>query len=119
MVWFGGATMGSFVWNASADPIKNRVMGMVMTLSGRNIKGKHNNQPIVSICGEKESGEVARGGWVRGETLSRRLRCLMERSKIYKNTIHGGIYWPPIVKLKHNNQPKTGNRDGGEHRGDI
>ncbi len=62
MVWFGRATAGSFVWNANRDPIKNRVMGMVLALSGQNIKGKHNNQPIVSICGGRESREVVRGG---------------------------------------------------------
>jgi hypothetical protein len=42
-----------------------------------------------------------------------------EQRKKYKNIIHGGIYWSPIGKPKHNNQPKTGGRDGGEHGGDI
>jgi hypothetical protein len=36
-----------------------------------------------------------------------------------KNTIHGGIYWLPIGRPKHNNQPKTGGQDGGEHGGDM
>ncbi len=40
-------------------------------------------------------------------------------AKNIKNTIHGGIYWLPIGKLKHNNQPKTGGRNGGENVGDI
>jgi hypothetical protein len=47
------------------------------------------------------------------------LGCQIERRKNYKNTIHGGIYWPPIGKPKHNNHSKTGDRDGGEHGGDI
>jgi hypothetical protein len=43
----------------------------------------------------------------------------MKRRKNDKNTIHGGIYWPSVGGLKHNNQPKTGGRDGGEHEGGI
>ncbi len=59
------------------------------------------------------------GGGSRGETLSCCLGRRMERHKNYKNTIHGGIYWPPIGKPKHNNQPKTRDRDRREHGGDI
>ncbi len=44
-------------------PSNNRVMGVALALSGRNLKGQHNNQPRVSIIGESHSGEVARGGW--------------------------------------------------------
>ncbi len=40
-------------------------------------------------------------------------------AKKLKKTIHGGIYWPPIGGPKHNNQPKTGGIDGGEHGGDM
>ncbi len=59
------------------------------------------------------------GGGSRGETLSHCLGHRMEQHKNDKNTIHGGIYRLPIGKPKHNNQPKTGGRDGGEHEGDI
>ena len=59
------------------------------------------------------------GGGARGETLSRHLGRRMEQRKNNKNTIHGGIYRPPIGKPKHNNQPKTGSRGGEENGGDI
>ena len=44
-------------------PSKNRAMGVALTLSGQNLIGRHNNHPSVSISGERESGEVAHGGW--------------------------------------------------------
>ncbi len=72
MVWFGGATSGSFVWNTDAYPIKNRVTGMALALSSQNLTGKHNNQPSVGIGGGSESGEVARGG---GKPMGK--RCLI------------------------------------------
>ena len=43
----------------------------------------------------------------------------MEQRKNNENKIHGGVNWPPIGGPKHNNQPKTGGRDGGEHGGDM
>ncbi len=33
--------------------------------------------------------------------------------------IHHGLNWPPIDHFTHNNQPKTGSRDGGEYEGEI
>ena len=59
------------------------------------------------------------GGGAHGETLSHRLGRRMEQCKNDKNTIHCGIYQPPIGKPKHNNQPKIGGRDGRDHGGDI
>ena len=59
------------------------------------------------------------GGGARGETLSHRFGRQMEQRKNNENKINGGINWPPIGGPKHNNQPKTGNRDGGEHGGDM
>ena len=36
-----------------------------------------------------------------------------------ENKIHGGVNWLPIGGPKHNNQPKTGGHDKGEHGGDM
>ncbi len=43
----------------------------------------------------------------------------MKQRKNNENKVHGGINWPPIGEPKHNNQPKTGGCDGGEHGGDM
>ncbi len=40
-----------------------------------------------------------------------------EKIYIYKNTVYFGR--PPIDNGSHNNQPKTGVRDGGEYREDV
>ena len=71
---FGGALVGSFIWSASAYPIKNRAMGMALALSGRNLKERHNNQP---------SGGHGGGGEHR-ETMSHHLGRQMETWKIIK-----------------------------------
>ncbi len=54
-----------------------------------------------------------------GETLPNRLGRRMELPKNNENNIHGGVNWPPIGKSTHNNKPKTGSRNGGEHGGDM
>ncbi len=59
------------------------------------------------------------GGGVRGETLSHCLGCQMEQLTNNENKIHGGVNQPPIGGPKHNNQPKTGGHNGGEHGGDM
>jgi hypothetical protein len=100
-------------------PSKNRAMGVALALSGQNIKGKHNNQPSVSIVGGRESGEVAHRGWSAWGNTVLLFGTSNGATQNYKNTIHGGIYWLSIGKPKHNNQPKIGVRDGGEHGGDI
>ena len=93
---------------------------MALALSGQHLKGKYNNQPSVGISGGRESGEVAHGGGgAYGETLTHRLRRQIEQPKNNENKIHGGVNWPPIGKPKHNNQRKTGGRDGGQHGGDM
>ena len=48
-----------------------------------------------------------------------RLGHRMEQHKNNENKIHGGVNRPPIGGPKHNNQPKTGVRNGGEHVGDM
>ncbi len=59
------------------------------------------------------------GGGERGETLSHCLGRRMELPKINENNIHGGVIWPPIGKSTHDNQPKTGSRNRGEHEGGM
>jgi hypothetical protein len=39
--------------------------------------------------------------------------------KIYKHEIHHGLRWPSINNGSHNNQPKTGSRDGGKYGGEV
>jgi hypothetical protein len=38
-------------------------MGVALALSGQNLKGKHNNQPLISVRGNLDVEEVACGGW--------------------------------------------------------
>ena len=59
------------------------------------------------------------GGGALEEMLSHRLGRRMEQHKNNENKIQGGVNQPPIGGPKHNNQPKTGGRNIGEHRGDI
>ena len=90
-------------------------MGVALALSGQNLKGKRNNQPSVGISGGRESGEVARGGWSawgNAVPLFGMSNGAMQNNE-YK--IHGGKNWLPIGGPKHNNQPRTGGRDGGYH----
>jgi hypothetical protein len=57
------------------------------------------------------------GGSVHGETLFQRLGRQIERQKIKKHEIHHGLRQPLINNGSHNNQPKTGSRDGGKYGG--
>jgi hypothetical protein len=43
----------------------------------------------------------------------------VEQRKNNENKIHDGINQPTIGGPKHNNQPKIGSRNGGEHGGDM
>ena len=40
-------------------------------------------------------------------------------TKTKKNKIRRGLRWPPIGKKSHNNQPKTGGRNGGDYGGEA
>jgi hypothetical protein len=59
------------------------------------------------------------GGSVHGETLFQRLGRQIERQKIKKHEIHHGLRQPLINNGSHNNQPKTGSRDGGKYGGEV
>ena len=58
------------------------------------------------------------GGGARGGTPSNRLGRRIERQKINENEIQHGLTWPPINDFLHNNQPKTGSRDGEDYGGE-
>jgi len=55
----------------------------------------------------------------RGGTPSNRLGRQIERRKINENEIQHGLRWLPINEIVHNNQPKTGGRDGGDYGGEA
>ena len=59
------------------------------------------------------------GGRAHGETLFQRLGRQIERQKINKHEIHHGLRQPSINNGSHNNQPKTGSRDGGKYGGEV
>ncbi len=59
------------------------------------------------------------GGGAHGEMLSHCLGHRMKLPKINENNIHGGINWQPIGKSTHDNQPRTGSCNRGEHGGDM
>ena len=40
-------------------------------------------------------------------------------TKTKKNKIRRGPRWPPFGKKSHNNQPKTGGRNGGDYGGEA
>ena len=40
-------------------------------------------------------------------------------TKINKHEIHHGLRWPPPNEYTHNNQPKTGDHNGGEYGGKV
>ena len=40
-------------------------------------------------------------------------------NKINKHEIHHDLRQPPINNGSHNNQPKTGSRDGGKYGGEV
>ncbi len=83
---------------------KNRVMGLALALSGRNLNWRHNKQPSVGISSGSDSEEVARGVESVGK---QEILCLGPRMEQHKNNekcIHGDINWPPIGKPTCNNQ---------------
>jgi hypothetical protein len=43
----------------------------------------------------------------------------IDQQKNIKYKIHRGLKWPPVDDYQHNNQPKTGSRNRGEHGGDM
>ncbi len=42
-----------------------------------------------------------------------------KRQKKYRDGLGLGHRWPPIENFTHNNQPKTGSRDGGDYEGEA
>ena len=64
-----------------------------------------------------ERGRVGRRA--QGETPFQHLGRRIERQKINKHEIHHDLRQPSINNGSHNNQPKTGVRDGGEYGEDV
>jgi hypothetical protein len=54
--------VGLFRGQEAAHVKKQRGNGD-LALSGRNLKGRHNNQPKDGVPGKRDIGEVAQGGW--------------------------------------------------------
>ena len=100
------------------NPLKNREGGGALALGGRRLMMQRNNQPKVG--GSSRWYVIAErvGGGARGGTPSNRLGRRIERQKINENEIQHGLTWPPINEFLHNNQPKTGSRDGEDYGGE-
>ena len=81
-----------------------------MALGGRRLVNTRNNQPKV---GGRDRGdfieERVRRRSMGGYTVQSFGAANGRRKK--KSKTHRGLNWPPIGKLTHNNQPKTGGRD--------
>jgi len=89
-------------------------------LDGRRLMGGLNNQPKVVVNGEGGVREETRPGRNMWGSLT---HCLGRRMEVSdeKNREMGwepGRRRPPIKKITHNNQPKTGGRDGGDYEGE-
>ena len=93
--------------------------GGALALGGRRLMMQRNNQPKVG--GSSRWYVIAErvGGGARGGTPSNRLGRRIERQKINENEIQHGLTWPPINEFLHNNQPKTGSRDGEDYGGEA
>jgi len=59
------------------------------------------------------------GGRAHGETWFHQLGRRIDQQKINKHKIHHGLRQLPINNGSHNNQPKSGSRDGGKYGGKV
>jgi hypothetical protein len=96
-------------------------MGGPLALDGRRLMGGHNNQPKVGINGEGGVREETRPGRNVWGTLSHCLGRRMEASDKKKSRDGLGLgHRRPLIKnFTHNNQLKTGSRDGGDYEGEA
>jgi hypothetical protein len=81
---------------------------------------KRNNQPKVSVSGEGiiiEEMQSQRNVWGGRRIIIWRWQIEWQNNKKMKYTIAFGRR--PINNGSHNNQPKTGDRDGGEYGEDV
>jgi len=90
-----------------------------LALGGRRLVGKPNNQPKVGGSVWGDVIEEARWAWSAGGDVIASFRVSNQTMKKQNNKIHRGLKWLPIEKKTHNNQPKTGGRDGGDHLGEA
>jgi hypothetical protein len=101
------------------DASKNREMDGALDLDGRRLMMAYNNQPRI---GGRDNGDVraeARGresAW--GDTVPSFGVSNWATKKI-KHEIHHDLRQPLINNGSHNNQPKTGSRNGEKHGGEV
>ena len=92
----------------------------VLAFDGRRQAARHNNQLTVGGRNRGDVEEEAQPGWIAwGGTIT-----LLGATKCNdrKNERDGwglGLRRLPINVFPHNNQPKSGLRDGGEYEGEV
>ncbi len=102
------------------NPSKIRERDGVSALGGRRSDVKHDNQPKVGISSEGiiiEETRSWRNVWGRCHMIVWGWQIERQKNKKMKYTIAFGQRM--IDNGSHNNQPKTGVRDGGEYGEDV
>ena len=101
------------------NPSNNREGGGVLALDGRRSINTPNNQPTV---GGSDRGDVlveARWAASDGDGVGVSFGASNRTIKKKLIKIRRGLRWPLIDKKTHNNQPKTGGRDGVDYGGEA
>ncbi len=122
MIWFGGANVGWLVWGAQNSTRPKIETKLCLGLKWPKLKRKtqqptecrHSALAVIEIL---ERWRAV--GGARGEMLSHCLGHWIYQRKNNENKIRGSVNWLPIGGPKHNNQPKTGSRNGGENWGGM
>ena len=78
---------------------------------------QRNNQPRVGISDRLDAGEEACWSGSAGGDTIQSFGAANGATKNKKNNLHRGLRLPPINNNTHNNQPKTGGRNGGDNEG--
>jgi hypothetical protein len=92
----------------------------VLTIGGHHLDVKRNNQPILGVSGEGiiiEETQLWRNVWGGRRINVWGWQIKRQKNKKMKYTVAFGQ--PPIDNGSHNNQPKTGIRNGGEYGEDV
>jgi len=80
---------------------------------------QRNNQPRVGVSDRLDAGEEACWSGSAGGDTIQSFGAANGATKNKKNNLHRGLRLPPINNNTHNNQPKTGGRNGGDYGGDA
>ncbi len=102
------------------DPSKIRERDGVLALGGRRSDVKCDNQPKVGVSGEGiiiEETQSWQNMWGGRRIIVWGWQIERQKNKKMKYTVAFGR--PPINNGSHNNQPKTGIRNGGEYGEDV